>query len=190
MRETTKNTKEHSAPRIIPHSFMAKSAHWGFLVVFAYGVIKQVDEVEELEDFALLREEIIFAIIFLLLLVARFIYMHSTRPTVLPDDTPKRILVLARTVHLAMYASLAMIAFTGLTIGGLYWSGIKEGGLLETVLLLHEIMFWTSVNLIVLHIAGAIYHRNLRDGVWNAMVPFWREKARSEKSSPNGSMSK
>ena len=33
----------------------------------------------------------------------------------------------------------------------------------------------TLVNLMGLHIAGAIYHRFKRDGVWNAMVPILRE---------------
>ena len=27
------------------------------------------------------------------------------------------------------------------------------------------------------HIAGAIYHRFKGDGVWDAMVPFFKEKA-------------
>lgn len=138
---------------------------------------KQVDEVEELEDFALLLEEIILAVVFLLLLLARFVYMHSTRPIVLPSETPNHLMLVARTVHLAVYVSMAMIAVTDLMIGGLYWSGIKEGGGMQAILLLHEIAFWTSVNLIVVHVAGAIYHRRLRDGVWSAMAPVWKGKA-------------
>lgn len=155
---------------------MAKIIHWGFIAVFAFGISKQVDEVEELENFALLQEEIILAIIFLVLLVARFIYMHSTRPSVLPVETPKNILLMAKVVHLGMYISMALIAVTGLIIGGLYWSGIKDGVLMEIILLSHEIAFWTSINLIGLHIAGAIYHRLQADGVWSAMVPVWVEK--------------
>ena len=138
---------------------------------------KQVDEVEELENFALLQEEVVLALVFLLLLLARFFYMRSTRPTVLPVDTPERVLLLARIVHLGMYVSLAMIAVSGLVIGGLYWSGIKEGATMEAVLLLHEICFWTSVNLIAVHVAGAVYHRLKGDGVWSAMVPVWKEDA-------------
>jgi|TARA_B100000900_G_scaffold379785_1_gene364950 cytochrome b561 len=31
--------------------------------------------------------------------------------------------------------------------------------------------------LIGIHIAAALYHRWLGDGVWNAMVPVWKERA-------------
>jgi len=157
------------------HSKMAKMIHWGFIAVFAFVVSKQVDEVEELEDSTLLVEEIIFASIFLILLAARYVYMHKTRPSVMPSDTPRNMLLLAKTVHFGMYASLALIALSGLVIGALYWSGIKEGAFMEAVLLFHEIAFWTSINLIALHIAGAVYHRQKGDGIWNAMMPTWRK---------------
>ncbi|GJM13470.1 MAG: hypothetical protein DHS20C12_18730 [Pseudohongiella sp.] len=175
MKETAGGSVEASSQPVPQHSRYAKIIHWGFILVYAYGIVNQVDEVEELEDFALLQEEMIFAVIFLLLLFARFVYMHSTKPSVLPSDTPKRMLLLARTVHIGMYASLAMLALSGVVIGGLFWSGVKGGASMEAVLLLHEIMFWASFNLIALHIAGAIYHRYQGDGVWDAMVPVWKE---------------
>ena len=160
-----------------PYGFMAKFLHWAFIVVFAYGVINQVDEVEELQSSSLLIQEIFFTLIFLSLLLFRFIYMRSIRATRPPLDMPKNLILLARTVHLGMYISLALIAVTGLIIGGLYNSGVEEGLVLETVLLLHEIIFWTSVNLMGLHIAGAIYHRVKKDGVWSSMVPIFKEKS-------------
>ena len=175
MSAMAQNSVESTSGKAIPHSLTAKIIHWGFLGVYAYALSKQVDEVEELENMALLREEIVLAVVFLLLLLARYVYMHSTRPTVLPGDTPKWVQLLAEFVHLGMYLSLAMIAVSGLVIGGLYWSGIKEGTLMGAILLLHEIFFWTSVNLIAVHIAGAVYHRFLGDGVWSSMVPFWKE---------------
>jgi cytochrome b561 len=76
-----------------------------------------------------------------------------------------------------MYVSLALIGITGLMIGGLYYFGVKEGLVLEAILLLHEITFWISVNLMGLHIAGAIYHRLQKDGVWSAMVPILSEES-------------
>jgi len=87
------------------------------------------------------------------------------------------LILLARTVHLGLYVSLALIAITGLIIGGLYYFGVTEGLVLEVILLLHEIIFWTSVNLMGLHIAGAIYHRLKGDGVWSAMVPLLKEES-------------
>jgi len=157
------------------YSFMAKFMHWAFIGVFAFGVINQVDEVEELENATLLLEEMIFAMIFLLLLLFRFMYMRSARAAMPRLDMSKNLILLARTVHLGMYASLALIALTGLIIGGLYYFGVKDGLALKNALLLHEIFFWISVNLMGLHIAAAIYHRIKGDGVWNAMVPLLKE---------------
>ena len=163
------------AQRVRSYSLMAKFMHWAFIGVFVFGVINQVDEVEELESFALLMTEVFFAIVFLSLLLFRFVYMRSARAAMPQLDMPKSLILLARVVHLGMYASLALIAITGLIIGGLYYFGVKDSLVLEAILLSHEIFFWTSVNLMGLHIAGAIYHRLQGDGVWSAMVPVMRE---------------
>ena len=156
---------------------MAKFLHWAFIVVFAYGVINQVDEVEELQSSSLLVQKFFFTLIFLFLLLFRFIYMRSIRATRPPLDMHKNLTLLVRTVQLGMYISLALIAVTGLIIGGLHSSGVEEGLVLEAVLLLHEIIFWTSVNLMGLHVAGAIYRRVKKDGVWSSMVPIFKEKS-------------
>ena len=102
--------------------------------------------------------------------------MHSIRATRPPLDMHKNLTLLVRTVQLGMYISLALIAVTGLIIGGLYHSGVEGGLVLEAALLLHEIIFWTSVNLMGLHIAGAIHHRVKKDVVCNSMVPIFKEK--------------
>ena len=98
------------------YSTTSKLFHWGFIGVFAYAITKQIDELDELEDFSLLQNEMIFASVFLALLFARFLYMRLTRPTVLPSDTPRIEMLMAQSVHLGMYTSLAMIAVTGLVI--------------------------------------------------------------------------
>ena len=164
------------AQSVRSYSLLAKCMHWAFIGVFAYAVINQVDEVEELENSTRLMKEVLFAIIFLSLLLFRFIYMRSARAAMPQLDMPKSLILLARVVHLGMYASLALIAITGLIIGGLYYIGVKDGLVLEAILLSHEIFFWTSVNLMGLHIAGAIYHRVQGDGVWSAMVPMLKEE--------------
>ena len=87
---------------ITPHSRTAKILRWGFILVFAYGLAKQLDDVEELEDFGLLQNEMIFASVFLIVLLARFAYMRATRPTALPSSTDKsaqRTKRWARAVH-------------------------------------------------------------------------------------------
>ncbi|MEM7078469.1 MAG: cytochrome b/b6 domain-containing protein [Pseudomonadota bacterium] len=165
--------------RVAPHSRTAKFFHWGFIGVFIFALTKQLDEVEELEDFSLLQYEMGFAVVFLFLLATRFVFMHSTQPSALPDDTPGRMRLAARVVHLGMYAGLALIPITGLCIGGLYWNGIKQGIAMEFFLLAHEIAVNSSYFLIAAHIAAAWYHRRQNDGIWDAMVPFWKE-ARSD----------
>ena len=165
------------AQSVRSYSLLAKFMHWAFIGVFAYAVINQVDEVEELENSTRLMKEVLFAILFLSLLLFRFIYMRSARAAMPQLDMPKSLILLARVVHLGMYVSLALIAITGLIIGGLYYFGVKDGLVLEAILLSHEIFFWTSVNLMGLHIAGAIYHRLQGDGVWSAMVPVLKEES-------------
>ena len=46
------------------YSFLAKFFHWGFFFLFGYGIFKQVDDIEQLEDISLLKFEIFFASIF------------------------------------------------------------------------------------------------------------------------------
>jgi len=169
------NSLDASTQSVQPHSLTAKVIHWGVTGVFIYALTKQLDEVEELEDFSLLQQEMAFAAAFLILLLARFFYMHSTRHTAVVDAMPELMKRLARYCHFGMYVSLSMIAASGLMIGGLYWSGIKSGVAMDVVLGLHEISVIASYYLIGLHVAGAIYHRRKRDGIWNAMVPVWKE---------------
>ena len=47
------------------------------------------DDINQLEDNKFFRFEIIFALIFLILLLIRFLYMKTTQKTSIPEDTPK-----------------------------------------------------------------------------------------------------
>ena len=40
------------------HSVLGKTFHWGFIILYAYGIFKQIDELEELEDPAELDEDL------------------------------------------------------------------------------------------------------------------------------------
>ena len=157
------------------YSLIAKILHWGFVLFFAYGIIKQVNNLDQLKDSSLLKFEILFASAFLFFLVVRFFYMKKTQKSSLPPRTNKVQKLLARLVHLGMYLTLGGIAFSGLVIGFLFWVGLTEGLLIEIVIAIHEslipIMYW----LIIIHMAAAVYHRLRRDGVWDSMVPFWKE---------------
>jgi len=165
---------------IRPHTLLAKIFHWGFILVFIYALTKQLAAVEELNDTALLRFEIIFAALFLLLLAVRYIYMRRTQPTALPETTSRTMKLMARAGHLGMYISLAMIAISGLIIGALFSIGGSEAPGMDAAIGLHEISVVATYGTIALHVAAAFYHRLKGDGIWSSMVPVWKEKAEVE----------
>ena len=143
--------------------------------MFAFGIYKQVDDINQLEDISFFRTEIVFASIFLLFLAFRFFYMVKTQKTSLPDDTPKSQKLAAKIVHYSMYISLTSIAVSGLIIGYIFSLGLKEGLLIELIIGVHEFSVSAIYWLISIHVIAAIYHRLKNDGVWSSMVPFWKE---------------
>ena len=114
------------------YSKIAKLFHWGFVFLFVYGVVKQVDDINQLEDNVFFRFEIIFALIFLLLILMRFIYMKKTQKTLWPENTPKAQKIAAKIVHNGMYFLLAATVLSGLLIGLLFWLEIKNKILIIT----------------------------------------------------------
>ena len=157
------------------YSLLAKILHWSFVVFFAYGVIKQVDNLDQLKDTSLLRSEILFAVAFLFLLVVRYFYMKITQKSSLPIKTNKAQKLVARAVHLGMYATLGGIAISGLIIGFLFWLGLQEGTIIQVIVTIHEFLIPLMYWLIIAHVSAAIYHRLRKDGVWSSMAPFWKE---------------
>lgn len=157
------------------YSFTAKLFHWGFVALFLYGVIKQVDDTSQLADINLLKFEVSFAMIFFLLLAIRFVYMRKTQNSSLPQKTDKSQKLAAKIVHVGMYFSLAAIACTGLIIGFLFWLGVDSSYFFAFAIALHEFSVVLSYWLISIHVLAAIYHRLLKDGVWTSMVPFLKE---------------
>ena len=164
-------------PLNIKNSFSstAKFMHWGFVLLFIYGLLKQIDELNQLKDEALLKFELIFAVIFILLLLIRFVYMRTTQKTSLPQSTPRSQVIAAKVVHSGMYICLALIPLTGLLIGLLFWLGLEDGFLINLVVGSHELVVSLIYWLIGLHILAASYHRLKKDGVWSSMVPFFKE---------------
>ena len=61
------------------YSKKAKLFHWFFVILFLYGVAKQVDDINQLEDIVFLRFEIFFSLFFLSFLIILFIYMKKTQ---------------------------------------------------------------------------------------------------------------
>ena len=165
------------------HTRLAKSLHWTFIILYVYGIFKQVNDLQELEDNGLLVFEIIFASIFLAIVILRYSYMRRFK-TFLGARNPVHIVhyYLARSVHRAMYACFILLPLTGLIIAGLYTQGYtvnatpdEEQTIMDVVLDLHGAVADLSYILIFIHIAAAVYSRLKGEGVWSSMVPVLKE---------------
>ena len=170
------------------HTLLARSIHWSFILLYLYGIFKQVNELEELEDTKLLLFEIVFATVFLVIVILRYSYMSRFK-TFLGAREPVHIVhyYFARTVHKAMYACFILLPLTGLMIAGLYSQGYtvnatpdEEQTVMDLVLDLHGAVADLSYMLIFLHIGAAIYSRIKGEGVWSSMVPILKEDKPSE----------
>lgn len=159
------------------HTFLAKFFHWGFIVLYAYGIFKQIDDISQLEDTGLLVFEVIFASIFLMIVMIRYFYM-SRFETFLGarEPIPAAHKYLAKIIHRSMYLCLVLLPLSGLLIAGLYARNITEGLMQDIALAVHELSASISYLLIAIHISAALYSRIKGEGVWTSMVPLWKEK--------------
>ena len=167
------------------HTLLAKVIHWTFIILYAYGIFKQVDDLEDLEDKGLLIFEVFFATFFLLIVIVRYFYMRRFK-TFLGAREPVHIVhyYFAKTVHRSMYLCLILLPLTGLMIAGLYTQGYKDEDelVISLVLATHEFTALLSYILIATHVSAAIYSRLKGEGVWSSMVPvFNNEKTTTNK---------
>lgn len=165
------------------HTLFARSIHWSFIVLYLYGLSKQIGELDELEDNGLLLFEILFATVFLVVVILRYSYMRRFK-TFLGAREPIHIVhyYFARSLHKAMYVVFILLPLSGLLIAALYTKGYQNEDelLMEAVLGLHSLAAQASILLILAHIAAAIYSRIKGEGVWSSMVPILKEDKPSD----------
>ena len=170
------------------HTRLAKFIHWSFVGLYAYGIIKQVDDLSSLNESRLLWFEIAFATLFLVIVLARYFYMRRFS-TLQGANVPVHLVHkrFAKAVHVSMYICLIMLPVTGLMIAGLYSQGYtvnatpdEPQSVMDVVLDLHGVAADLSYFLIVLHISAAIYSRIKGEGVWSSMVPVLNKERPSE----------
>ena len=102
------------------HTLLAKTIHWTFSILYAYGIFKQVEDLEELEDASLLFFEILFAVVFLVIVMLRFFYMKDAKTLLgAHEEMHKGHLFIAKATHRFVYFSLIMLPTTGLLIAGI-----------------------------------------------------------------------
>ena len=167
-----------------PHTRLAKVIHWSFVVLYAYGIFKQVDDLSQLEEKSLLLFEVAFATLFLVIVIMRYTYMRRFETLQgAREPVPKVHTYFAKAVHLSMYACFILLPLTGLAIAGLYTQGYtvnatpdETGSIMDVVLDLHGSVADLSYFLIVVHIAAALWSRVKGEGVWSSMVPIMHEK--------------
>ena len=165
------------------HTTLGKFLHWGFIVLFVYGIVKQVDDLSELEDSSLLAFEVAFATVFLVIVIMRYFYMRKFETFLgATEPVPLTHRYLAKSIHVSMYLCLVMLPLSGLLIAGLFSQGIEDGPMQDFAITLHEFSADLSYLLIAVHIGAALLSRVKGEGVWTSMVPVWKEKggARNE----------
>ena len=163
------------------HTLLGKVFHWAFVLLYAYGIFKQIDDLSQLDDTALLQFEIIFASVFLLLVVIRYGYMRrfeTFQGSVVPVHRyHKRF---ARLMHVAMYLCLVLLPVSGLAIAWLFKQGMgEEAFAMQAAIGLHGFSADLSYALIAVHVVAALYSRIKGEGVWTSMVPVFTESGPS-----------
>ena len=160
------------------HTTLAKFIHWSFVVLYVYGIFKQVDDLDDLEDSSLLIFEVIFASLFLVIVIMRYFYMRRFE-TFQGSNVPvhKVHTFFGKAVHLSMYFTFIMLPITGLMIAGLFTQGYSDQDdlLMRIILAMHEFFAALSYVLIATHVSAVIYSRVKGEGIWSSMVPIMKE---------------
>ena len=159
------------------HSRFAILLHWSFIVLYVYGIVKQVDDISDLEESKLLIFEVVFAAIFLAIVIGRYFYMRKVE-TMHASTVPVHRVhkIIAKTVHTSMYIVLVLLPLSGLAIAFLFNQGIKDGPMQLVALSVHEFAATASYVLIAVHVSAAIYSRIKGEGVWSSMVPVLNDE--------------
>ena len=144
------------------HTRLAKFIHWSFIVLYVYGIVKQVDDISDLEDSKLLIFEVTFASVFLSIVIGRYFYMRKVETMHASTVPVHRVhMFIAKTVHISMYVVLILLfSLSGLAIAFLFNQGIKDGPVQLVALSVHEFAATASYVLIAIHVSAAIYSRN------------------------------
>ncbi len=159
------------------HTTIGKALHWGFIALYAYGILKQINDLQQLDNKSLLIFEVIFASAFLLIVIARFIYMRRFDTFIgATQPVPRAHKILAKSIHSAMYLCLILLPISGLVIAGLFSQGRENESLMQFTLEIHGFAADLSYVLIAIHIAAALWSRIKGEGVWTSMVPVFKEK--------------
>lgn len=194
------STRRYSTVAIWLHWLIAIAIVWNIWIG-----IWMVDAVNQPESQAAAYQAFQFhkslGLTILVLAIVRLIWRFSHPAPPLPEAMPGWLKASARAAHWIFYALMILIPLAGwlyvstgwssktdapfdiptMWFGLFHWphipgvSGMKElaGGAIE----MHELLAWSMVALLVLHIAAALKHHFVdRDHVLATMLPFLRRR--------------
>ncbi|MGI9355142.1 MAG: cytochrome b [Rhizobiaceae bacterium] len=152
------------------HTRIGRWLHWGTTALLFYGFVRNGEITDPLNNPEAMQTEVLFAIGLGALFVWRFVFMRLANggSTRLPATAPRWERFASHTVHLGTYLGVAAIILTGLAIALTSSTG---GFPLSVAFAAHDGSVFVTALLIVIHIAGALWHWLIRrDGVWQAMT--------------------
>ncbi|MEO0635135.1 MAG: cytochrome b/b6 domain-containing protein [Pseudomonadota bacterium] len=154
------------------HGFVTRTIHWLSAALVVYGYVKGLDNVSQLNDPALLRFEVLFALVLGAVFALRWVWTNCfAGATRLPQDAPRWEQVASRLVHSGLYIAVFAIVLSGLGIALGFSVPVLGGLFLSAMLAFHEASLVALPVLLVLHIAGAVWHKLVRrDGVMESMT--------------------
>ncbi len=165
------------------HGFVTRGIHWLSAIMIAYGYFKGLDSLRQLSTPGVLQTEIVLALALGAVFLVRLFWTRRVAgATRLPSDAPKWEHVASKLVHYGLYASVFAIVLTGLGIALGFSTPALSGVFLAAMLGLHDFALGVLPLLLVVHIAGALWHKVVRkDGVLESMtgrLPIWLSPTR------------
>lgn len=136
--------------------------------MLGYGYLTGLEDVDQLQDLALLQREVLFATVLGGVFAIRWFgvtYLQS-RSSALPTETPQWQRTAAKLVKHGMYISVLGIVLSGLAIAYSPYASLQS-----VFVFLHELILGVTPFLIGAHIMGVVFHMVKRDGVVRSM---WR----------------
>ena len=156
------------------HTKTSKFIHWTFSLLYAYGIFKQVEELDQLNDSSILMVEIVFAVIFLGIVFIRYFYMKDVDALLgAKVEIPKGHLFIAKTIHRLVYLTLILLPTTGLIIAVLFAYSLPG---IDFAVGIHEFSAFLSYALIGIHIVASIYSRLKGEGYGTLWFQYGKRK--------------
>ncbi len=155
-----------------PHGFVTKSLHWLCAAMLAFGYLKGLEGISQLAHPGKLLTEVLFAATLGAAFAVRLIWVRSRgEPSRLPPEAPQWEHLASRAVHKGLYASVFLIVLSGFGIALGYVSTAPTSLLITIMIGLHEFALSAMPLLLLVHVAGALWHRFVRhDGVMESMT--------------------